>query len=340
MSLKDLARKTRTSLVDFLWRQWAQLGMAGAARSADDWVIDPEALLLFTMDAGRYDARLFDEVVGWTAANERWISLQRLKNLAESWTTDTALRGLAGFASLLNSLEKRDRWSALSKLNVPAPGEPVPFFLDADGGPMPAFGEMDPFFADAGLVKPVTVVRGLSSGIPMKARTALILRLRALLGLGPRAEVAAYLLTHGRAAVSDIARAVGYSRWQVQQTLNDLGEGGFTSVAHRGKLRSYALLDVAQWEALLGASGSVPKWVEWPRVFHTLSGLLEFLGEISAGELSEYMLASRMLTQDESMRQGLADTGLGIPFARQCDLTGVLDEFPHKVEDLLEMLDG
>lgn len=316
------------------------MGMAGAARSADDWVIDPEALLLFTMDAGRYDARLFDEVVDWTAANERWISLQRLKNLAESWTGDDALRGLRGFAVLMNSLEKHNRWSALSKLREPAHGEPAPFFMDADGRPLPVFGGTDPFFAKAGLVKPVTVIRGLSSGIPMRARVALIPRLRALLGLGPRAEVTAFLMTRGWATTSDIARAVGYSRWQVQQTLNDLCEGGFASAAHRGRLRSYALADAAQWAALLGTAGPLPAWVEWPRVFQTLSGLLEFLGAMSAGDLSEYMLASRTLTQDESMRQGLADTGLGIPFARQSDLAGVLEEFPHKVEDLLETLGG
>ncbi|MDD3927980.1 MAG: hypothetical protein PHT33_15155 [bacterium] len=47
-------------------RKWSQLGVAGAIQAKDNWIIDPEALLLFTMDAGRYDPRLFDEVADWT----------------------------------------------------------------------------------------------------------------------------------------------------------------------------------------------------------------------------------------------------------------------------------
>jgi len=339
MSLEHLAQKTRNSLIEFLWRQWSQLGVAGEAGFSDNWVIDPEALLIFAMDAGRFDPRLFDEVVDWTATNERWLSLQRLKNLAETWEGDSARRAIVAFARLLNSFEKRHRWRALSNLPVEVPAEPVPFFLDMHGRPLPVLGELDRFFSEVGLLRPPVVTRRLSRRAPMNANAGLILKLRSLFGLGPRAEVVAYLMMHGSANAAEIACAAGYSRPPVQEALNDLVEGGYILVGRRGARKSYSL-QLERWQPLLELREPLPIWVEWPRVFQGLGDLLRFFAEIEGRELSDYMLRSRLLTQAERLRDGLAETGIVNPFAGPLALADARDEFERRLDALLKALTG
>lgn len=337
MSLTDLAWRTRNSLLDFLWRQWAELGVAGSVRFVDNWMVDPEALLLFTMEVGRYDPRLFDEVVDWTVRNQRWISLQRLRNLSESWDQGSAKRGMVAFARLLNSLEKRNRWLAISQMDVPAPSEPVPFFLACDGNPVPVLGEADTIFAEIGFTKPATAVRGLSLGIPMDSRPGFIVRLRSLFGLGPRAEVVAYLSTHAGGSASEIARAIWYSRPPVQEILNDFVEGDFVLVGRRRSQKVYSLnMDV--WRRILQTGGPLPMWVEWPALFRSLVDLLVFFAGVENHELSDYMQGSLILTQSERLQAGLMDTGIANPFAVRLDPANAPEQFESLVESLLYML--
>ena len=48
---------------DFLWRQWNLLGVSGTTSFREERIIDPEALLLFSLSACRHDPRLFDEII-------------------------------------------------------------------------------------------------------------------------------------------------------------------------------------------------------------------------------------------------------------------------------------
>ena len=80
-SLKTFKEEYRDLLVNFLWRQWSALGVAGQASGEDVWSIDPEALLLFTCTLGRYEPRLFDEVLDWLQENGRFINVMRLKRI-------------------------------------------------------------------------------------------------------------------------------------------------------------------------------------------------------------------------------------------------------------------
>src|SRR3954452_23700311 len=65
----------------FLWDQWGQLGIVADAHGRRDrWTMDPEALILLTLEAGRDEPRLFDELLDWLLVNERIVSVQRLGN--------------------------------------------------------------------------------------------------------------------------------------------------------------------------------------------------------------------------------------------------------------------
>lgn len=85
-SLKQFRDSYLETLLRFLWREWTVLGVAGQDKAALGHVVDPETLLLFTCCLGRYDQRLFDEVLDWLVRNGRFINIQRLKNILRQET--------------------------------------------------------------------------------------------------------------------------------------------------------------------------------------------------------------------------------------------------------------
>ena len=80
-SLTEFRDEFQELLLDFLWRQWSALGVAGHAKHSDPWIIDPEALLLITCTLGRHDPRLFDEMLDWVKTNGTFINTLRLKRI-------------------------------------------------------------------------------------------------------------------------------------------------------------------------------------------------------------------------------------------------------------------
>src|SRR5437870_1707378 len=142
MQTSDPSARVTTELVDFAWSQWAQLGVSATSTRRDGWAIDPEALLLLTLDIGRHDPRLFDDTLDWLSLNGRLMSLQRLRNLARGWSMSRRLaNAAAAWAAHHNSGLP---WARQKTTDVPAaiaadavedlfPGvnvaEPDPLFL-------------------------------------------------------------------------------------------------------------------------------------------------------------------------------------------------------------------
>ena len=78
----EFSKEIRARILHFLWRQWAQLGLASAqVEQRDNWIVDPEALILATCEFGRYDARLFDEMLDWLLINANFVNIPRAKSL-------------------------------------------------------------------------------------------------------------------------------------------------------------------------------------------------------------------------------------------------------------------
>ena len=69
------------AILELLWKQWTQLGVAGTVNSNDNFVLDPEALLIFSAHFGRFDQRLYNLVIDWLQCNGESINLPRLKAL-------------------------------------------------------------------------------------------------------------------------------------------------------------------------------------------------------------------------------------------------------------------
>jgi hypothetical protein len=335
MSLNDLRQTLNIELARFLWRQWSQLGVAGDVEFRDSWIIDPEALIVFTMKMGRHDPRLFDEMIDWTVRNGRWISLQRLKNIAAS-ADDETRRALAAFADVVDSHDTRHRWRSTAQISERAETSPAPFFIEVSGQPLPVIGEPDEHFGKRGLDRSKIGLRGLSIPVPMSPPTNLLFKLRSLFGLAPRAEVVAYLLTHTGGRASAIARSTIYSHPAVSEALAELAQSGLAFAQERG----FYSTDAERWQRFLEVQSPTPAWVEWPRVFAALSALTAFLAEAAETPISDYLVSSRAVSINDSLRDLLSSSGMPNPFLRQVRLDDAVEALAKSTEDLISAMNA
>ncbi|MHB1454416.1 MAG: hypothetical protein ACYCYM_10750 [Saccharofermentanales bacterium] len=334
---KDWNRFFNESLVDFLWNQWTQLGVLGHLNSTKNWIIDPEALLLFSLSQSRYDARLFDEIFDWILHNERWISLQRLKGLSKQFDSSETSSILAALAGSIYMHTNNTRWKSLADLPMIVQLTPKPFFLTFDGTPIPVLNKYDENFESAGWLRSSMVPRSISMQVPFEVPGNLIIHLRLLFGITPRAEIIAFLLVNQRANASDLVKATGYSKPSIYDSLSDLVNGGYIHQQITGA-RSIYTLDFKRWEAFLNMKSESMRWIDWQRIFVAFTKLSYVLVLIQTQELSDYMLKSKLLSISKILNDGLVSSGLENPFAYAFTIDNVLTEFPAKLHLLMAEL--
>lgn len=318
----------RTELLKFLWRQWAQLGVAGDAPFQDSWLLDTEALLLFTLSLGRYDPRLLDEVLDWCAANTDILSIQRLKRLRPTDPKSLTTRTLSAVASLLHECTGSARWRVLQ--SDEATDDAQSYFLESNDSPFPLFGPSDPHFSRIGLLRSPVRLRNLSITPRLDLPVALVLKLRALFGVDPRAEAIAYLMTHQVVGARELARATACASATAHDLLKALHTGQFLVGSGR---EGYAL-ERARWQVFLlgGQDRPVPEWIAWSVVLPALVSALEATAD--QGQESDYLRTSRWLRADESMRHALKGSGLPNPFSIPIGLMEVEQALPERLHCL------
>jgi len=337
MLLIDLNRYVNESLVNLLWNQWTQLGVLGQTNQQSNWIIDPEALLLFSMNHARYDARLFDEVFDWILKNERLISLQRLKSLSNQFDDKDISRALVALAHCVIQKQNNARWKALSEYSTEVKTDAEPFFYAFDGTPIPVVNKADVNFMSVGYLRSEISARGNSMQIPFDKPNNLILSLRALFGLTPRAEIISYLITRKSASASELVKGTGYSKPSIYDALSDLLKGDFIHQQTIGSRKIYTL-DISRWENFTNINSSNLQWIDWPRVFIALDKLSDLLSQMQSGNLSDYMLRSKMLTVSQTLHNGFVSSGLNNPFSFSFTLDNVMTEFPDRVQYLMNEL--
>ncbi len=333
MSQTDSSLTTiRSELLRFLWRQWSQLGIAGDIPFQDSWLLDVESLLLFTLHIGRFDPRLLDEVLDWCVANADTLSVQRLKRLRSSEPGNLAARILSALASLLQERTGSARWKPLQLDSSQNPPESL--FLELDGSPLPLFGESDPHFLRAGFLRSPISLRSLSVTPNIDLPVALILKLRAVFGVDPRAEAIAYLMTHQVVGARELARATACAPATAHALLKALHAGQFLVGSGRG---GYAL-ERSRWKAFLlgGLDRHVPQWIAWSVVLPALGNALELIGD--KGLESSYLRSSRWLHLDTSLCYALKGSGLSNPFAIPTAIDEVEYILPERMHSLTMIL--
>jgi len=319
MSQKDFRNLFLENILNFLWRQWSALGVLGEARIKDTWLYDPEPMLLFSLEMGRYEPRLFDEVVDWLIVNGKWIDMQRLRGILRE--KDEINRNLVGaVAAFLTNQGNERKWNNLSQFckshvsNIP--NNPESLFCEKNGKSHPITKTPDPSFLTYGFNRPQLRVRRMTRKVPITSHNTLRFLLRALFGLGSRAECLAYLLTHDAGHPSEIAKGIGISVRGTQDALIELSRSGLILTRVKGKRRiEYWLSQERWWEFL--SKGNIseikkPIWIDWIALYSALSQLWAALNEISKEEMSDYMRSSKLRDSLEMVGSEFAKSGLDI----------------------------
>jgi hypothetical protein len=287
------------------WDQWSQLGVSGLAPSRrEERATDPEALLLFTLEVGRNDPRLFDEVLDWMRVNEQLVSVQRLRNLCAD-LTDTALVN----AALASSTVRRGQRRLDEDARDPAPLDPL--FPS-----IPILGDkLDDSFARYGFARTPVNASRKSQAPRLSDPISFAFRLRRLLGVGVRAEVVRALLTIRAPRLSGkvIGASAAFAQRNVREGLVQLQEAGVIAAVEISDDRYYSIRH-SDWAALLGmdAAPDLPLHYDWIPTFRTLTRINRWLQQSGIDELSAYLRASQARTLVDELGTDLDHIGVPV----------------------------
>ncbi|KAF0208249.1 MAG: hypothetical protein FD171_1085 [Actinobacteria bacterium] len=274
MTTSELYEHLLGATLDLAWRQWSAIGVAGI-RASEHMIVDPEALLLATLEVARSDARLFDEALDWVVQNSELLDVSRLRRLGRTASGDQ--RRLLGVAVGLTA--SRSAGSSLARLpaedfiarEATAGYDSQALFRGArrDAG---QWAGTDEVFARAGFTRPPLNLRAMSQRPDASRSACARFRARALVGPGPKAEVLTYLWTHEWAHGRLIADRSAYGQAPVAEYLSTLSEGGLVDTRIDGRRTLYRAT------ASLKAAGTpTPAYVDWVRVWPALVALLDAL---------------------------------------------------------------
>ncbi len=319
MSLNEYREQLLDRLVNFLWRQWSCLGLLGESSGDEDWVMDPESLLVFSLEIARCEPRLFDEILAWLEVNGQWLDTTRLRNIITLRGENTA-RLIGGVLQhLLDNGGDARRWQNLinlcDKLNPGSSRKVEALFKDKAGQPHPMAPKekADAAFLKFGLNRPVLKIQKAGKDVPVNAKTNLRFLLRALFGVGGKSEIVLYLMTHEGARPKEIADAIGLFWLGVHQTLLDLSKSGLVLVRRKGKKVDYWLSHKKWWEFISPSSDeSRPKWLDWTAIFAAFSNLWQTVDALTQSDASEYMKSSRLQDSLELVSSEFSRAGFDI----------------------------
>jgi len=228
-------------LLDLAWSQWTALGVAGSVAPARD-PVDVEALMIFTAELASDDPRLCDEALDWCSRFHGFSSKPRLKQLLRR-ALPSAQKAFGPFGQALEHHAGR-RWPGASVTSAP---------------PRRLSGK---------------------SRLPPLTEPALFnLRLRAMFGVGARADIIGALLSH---ASNDFGAAdlvfVGYSKRNIAEALDMLAAAElFRSVRSGNRVR----FSWDRREPLSALLEPIPTRVPaWSSILRVMSGFLDLLTRI------------------------------------------------------------
>jgi len=301
MSISRLRDDVQKTLADFLWDEWAQMGVSASTSRRDTWATDPEALLLLTFEVGRGEPRLFEEVLDWMLVNEKLLSVQRLRNLA----VDEEDRRLV--EAVLGWLGQKRRRARLGSRSPKTEGQPQPFFR----GSRLQVTDPDPAFLALGFLRPPAEPSGKSQAPDLRLPINFAFRLRLLLGVSVRAEVARALLTVDSPwmNVQALAESTAYAKRNVQEAAGSLSAAGFVEWMVVGN--EYRYKANARWGEFL-AIDRPPGTQDWPQLFRAYRLVLRWLFNRTTQGLSDYLLLSGARTLIEEIERDLLFAGVGV----------------------------
>jgi hypothetical protein len=269
--LNHLASDLKRSAIEVAWRQWRALdanASSAGARKPLQSLVDPEALLLFSLLMRDEEPR-FDEVLpAWVASNSGLISIQRIKNLIADYSPESQAiisPSLARIARVAVEDGKDFRWKSL--LTQKRVGSELQL------AQQPAINRS----SVARLVDPV----------------ALLLRLRFGIGVGVKADLICFLLSTSDEwmTVRRIAYATGYTAAGVRRAADDLAAARF--LRSNDQQPAAYRTDRQAWQQLLRLDSAAPTWQNWRYRFAFVAAVDAWTKHAEGNPLSSYAFSVR-----------------------------------------------
>ncbi|MBA2447568.1 MAG: hypothetical protein H0V51_06030 [Chloroflexi bacterium] len=222
--------------LELAWSLWVEVGVSGWTRRHAASAIDPEPLILFTAALRDLDPRLRDESTDWCIRYGRYVSAARLRNLLRS-EPPKVQSAFGEYAATVNA-HAGVRWPGATQ---PRPYRPT----------------------------------GRSRIEDFTRPALIVLRLRALFGVGARAELIRSFLAHPDAAPSaaDLAGEVSYTKRNVADELESLRMAGLLRVTPARNQLRYRLARPRELWAFGGRRPS--RFPRWSATFRLLCAMLD-----------------------------------------------------------------
>lgn len=305
MSTSALKGRVLEAAREFAWGQWAQLGVLAESSRRDRWAVDPEVLVLFSLEVGRDEPRLFDEVLDWLLVNERLLSVQRLRNFADGEEAralvDASLAWVARY-------RPRQRLKTPRAGTLPSAADAEPLFRGVRGA-----RSSDETFLAHGFARGKLEPSGKSRPPNVMTPPAFAFRMRHVFGVSVRAEVIRFLLTVDAPLVTAavVAETAGYSKRNVHEALSSLAAARVIDAAVVGNEQRYGI-DKTGWAQLFDLD-ELPSHRDWPQLLRATLRLLRWFRDPRHDGLSDYMRASEARLQLEVLDRDLRYAGVAVP---------------------------
>jgi|LSQX01.1.fsa_nt_gb hypothetical protein len=332
--LKEFRDSYLELLLSFVWKQWSSLGVAGYSCNDDNWYIDPEALLIFSLHIGRYEARLFDEILNWLSTNGHLINIQRLKTILKK-EKFLGSRIIPVVAEILTEKTKGKKWEYFVK-SFPVQNTCENLFLQKNGQPIEMFGEPDPIFQKYGFSRGKTQFRRHTQPVRLIKSTGLLFKLRGLFGINARSEIFLYLLVNESGHPSLIAREIYYAQKTVQDILVEMTNSNITYIMPVGREKHYQLKK-DEWLNILTYGNKNICWVNWPRFFSALESIWIKLDEKKFHTLDSLTQSSELRILMKSVKKQIESSGFGGPLSNESLYLGTeyIEVFISDIKNLL-----
>jgi hypothetical protein len=307
--LKKSKEEFHEYVLEFLWRQWSILGVAGHADYQDNRIIDPEALLLFSLNICRYEPRLFDEILDWLHTNGHFINVQRLQQIQKKYKFSCGPQ-LSAVAELLSKNTKyRLKWANLAKKHYLTPPEPLFFDKDDNALPYPEEKYLAPEFLAHGLKRGKIEFRHLSKSFYVQSPACLLLKLRAMFGITARCEILCLLACGDEIHPAQAARLTAYYQKTVQTTLLEMAQSG-AILTRAAKKEKYYRLKPSVMDGLLKCNGHSAQWLNWPAVLKIVGSVWEALLAMSRQQFDVLLIVSEFKKVMLSSQEYINEAGL------------------------------
>jgi hypothetical protein len=341
MSVKEFKEHLLESMLNILWKQWSTVGLYSNLEQENKFLIDPESLLCVSCFFGRFDPRLFDEVISWLSENGNLLNIDRLKNVLRFFI-NSETNVLGAVAEYLVKKEQKRKWDRVVHFCTKKKKEEKiqNLFVAKDLVPVPVVGKFDPVFLRWGFRRNEVNLRKRIQKIDFEKPCNLLLKLRSFFGVNARADIYAFLLFSEGDNSLQISQKVHFNQRNVYQVLNDLHKSGLVEKKSIGK-RSLYTIDHSSWINFFRIEVQL-SYIIWSKVFSALSYLYEKMIYQPERFEDSYLASSEFREISEKFIPEIETSGLRVQSSHLEKLTGesYTPQFIDYVRNILNQLMG